>query len=116
MAEARGEREAAAAPLPPGAQERIDRIGALLRAAAGDIPFEVSANAGGEVVATIEAASVDRFCAILNSAPDLAFDHLRFISGVDQMDQGIEIVYSFWSYTKRHSLFVKTLLPLTNRR
>jgi NADH-quinone oxidoreductase subunit C len=116
MAEARGEREAAAAPLPPGAQERIDRLSALLRTAASGIPFEASANAGGEVVVAVEPADVARLCAAAYSSPDLAFDYLRFISGVDQMDEGIEMIYSLWSYTNRHSLFVKTLLPLTSLR
>src|SRR6266567_1844979 len=116
MAEPRAEREAAAGPLPPGAQERIDRMSALLRSAAPAIQFEASANATGEVVATIDAASVVPLSNAVFSHPDLAFDHLRFICGVDQMDDGIEIVYSLWSYSKRHSLFIKTLLPPTKLR
>jgi NADH-quinone oxidoreductase subunit C len=116
MAEARGEREAAAAPLPPEALERIDRVSGLLKSAAPDIIFEAGANAGGEVVVTVGAPSVLLLCQAANSNPDLAFDHLRFIAGVDQMDAGIEIIYSLWSYPKRHSLFIKTLLPLTNLR
>ncbi|HTE84224.1 MAG TPA: NADH-quinone oxidoreductase subunit C [Dehalococcoidia bacterium] len=110
MAEARAERDAAAAPLPTGSQERIDQMTALLRSAAPSISFEASANATGEVIATVDPAAVLVLCQAAKSNPELAFDHLRFISGIDQMDDGIEIVYSLWSYTKRRSLFIKTLL------
>jgi NADH-quinone oxidoreductase subunit C len=116
MAEARGEREAAAAPLPAGAQEHIDRLSALLRTAAPGIEFEATGNAGGEVVISVDQAAVLPLCQAAHDHPELAFDHLRFISGVDQLDQGIEIVYSLWSYSNRHALFIKTLLPLTSLR
>jgi NADH-quinone oxidoreductase subunit C len=110
------EREAPSAPLPPGTEERIERMAALLRAAAPTIQFESTANVLGEVVVSVAAADVLSLCETLHAHPDLAFDHLRFISGVDQMDQGIEVVYSLWSYQKRHALFVKTLLPLSRLR
>lgn len=108
------EREATPAPLPPGAQERIDRLSDLLKTAAPAIEFVAGANAGGEVVATIAPDAVLPLCRALHEHPNLAFDHLRFISGVDQVEQGIEIVYSLWSYSKRHALFLKTLLPQTS--
>jgi NADH-quinone oxidoreductase subunit C len=111
MAEARSDREAAEAALPPGAQERIDRLSALVRSAAPSVTFEPAANATGEVVFTVEPAQILALCGAAQSHPDLLLDHLRFISGVDQMDDGIEIVYSLWSYKHRHSLFIKTLLP-----
>jgi NADH-quinone oxidoreductase subunit C len=116
MAEGRAEREGAATPLAPDVQERVDRLSALLTAAAPTIEFEAAANATGEVVVTVEPAALLPLCQSANSHANLAFDHLRFISGVDQLEEGIEIVYSLWSYPKRHSLFVKTLLPLTSLR
>jgi NADH:ubiquinone oxidoreductase subunit C len=105
------EREAATATLPPGTQERIDAMSGLVRTAAPEVDFEAGANVSGEVVLTIHAAFVLPLCLAMKSDANLAFDHLRFISGVDQMDDGIEIVYSLWSYSKRHALFIKTLLP-----
>jgi NADH-quinone oxidoreductase subunit C len=110
------EREAPAAPLPPGAQERIDHLGALLKTAAPAIQFESTANAGGEVIVTVAAVDVYAICRAAREHSDLDCDHLRFISGVDQMDQGIEVIYSLWSYQKHHALFVKTLLPLSGLR
>jgi NADH-quinone oxidoreductase subunit C len=105
------ERETPTAPIPAGAQERIDRLSVLLSAAAPGVSFEATANADGEVVVTVRPADLLSLCTAAVQHPDLAFDHLRFVAGVDQLEQGIEIVYSLWSYSKRHSLFVKTLLP-----
>jgi NADH-quinone oxidoreductase subunit C len=110
MAEARGDREAPAASLPPGAQERIDRMSALTKSSVPSIDFDASATATGEVIFTIAPSDVLTLCRAAQSHPDLLFDHLRFISGVDQVDEGIEIVYALWSYKHRHSLFIKTLL------
>jgi NADH-quinone oxidoreductase subunit C len=105
------EREAPIAPLSPGAEERIERMSALMKSAAPSLTFEATANATGEVVLTIEPADVIATCEAALSNPDLQFDHLRFIAGVDQADEGIEIVYALWSYKRHHSLFIKTLLP-----
>ena len=114
MAEPRAARETPSAPLPLGAQERIDQLSAILSRADPSLTFQAGANAAGEVVVTVAPGDVASICHTAVTTADLAFDHLRFIAGVDEMDAGIEIVYSLWSYSKRHSLFVKTLLPLTD--
>lgn len=111
MAEARREPTAVA---PPGSEERIGRLKALFEAAAPGLSFEAAANATGEVMFTLDRDDVLPICRTAFESPELAFNFLRFISGVDQMDQGIEIVYSLWSYSKRHSVFIKTTLPLTD--
>jgi NADH-quinone oxidoreductase subunit C len=116
MAEARREREPATTPLPAGAQERIDRLQALFRSAAPGLRFQAGANATGEVVFTVAREDVLPVCRVAFESPELAFDHCRFITGVDQMEQGIELVYALWSYPKRHSVFIKTTLPLTDPR
>src|SRR6266571_1051956 len=101
MAEARGERETPSAPLPPGARERIDAFSLLLRGALPGQNFEATANAVGEVVISVDRHDVLTVCAAARDHADLSFDHCRFVTGVDQMDAGIEIVYSLWSYAKR---------------
>jgi len=111
MAEAR--REAPSSP-PPGSEERIERLRTLFQAAEPQIRFEASANATGEVVLTVDREDVLPLCRAAFERPELAFDHCRFVTGVDQMDQGIEIVYSFWSYPKRHSVFIKTTVSLAD--
>jgi NADH-quinone oxidoreductase subunit C len=111
MAEARREREPAAAPLPPGAQEEIERLSALFRSAAPGVDFEATANAMGEVVLTAAPENILPLCQAAREHPQLAFDHCRFITGVDQMERGIEVVYSLWSYPAKQAVFIKTLLP-----
>ncbi|MGI8551721.1 MAG: NADH-quinone oxidoreductase subunit C [Dehalococcoidia bacterium] len=114
MAEARRERGPVAASLPPGAQEVIERTSALFGAAIPALPFAAAANATGEVILTVAPTDLLRLCQGAFEHADLLFDHLRFITGVDQMDQGIELVYSLRSYPKRHSVFLKTVLPLSD--
>lgn len=109
MAEAR---QQSPAPIPPGAQEEIDRILALFRAAVPDLQGQATANALGEAILAVEPQHVRALCQAARENPDLAFDHCRFITATDQMDEGIEVVYSLWSYSKRHAVFIKTLLPL----
>lgn len=113
MAEAR-ERGPATAPLPPGAQERIDRLSALFHDGVPGIAFQATANALGQVILTIDRKDVKALCHAALQHPQLAFDYLRFVCGVDQMDQGIELAYSLWSYRHRHGVFIKTLLPLVD--
>jgi NADH-quinone oxidoreductase subunit C len=115
MAESRAERETPSVPLPAGGQEQIDRLSALVSAALPAVNFDAGGNADGEAIITVAAADLLPVCRAAAQNPELAFDHLRFISGVDQLEAGIEIVYSLWSYSKRHALFVKTLLPLDAR-
>jgi NADH:ubiquinone oxidoreductase subunit C len=43
--------------------------------------------------------------------PRLAFDYLRCLTGIDQMDQGLEIVYNLYSFRHAHNVVIKTLLP-----
>lgn len=112
MAESRAEREVPSAAIPPEAQERIDHLSALLAAAAPEVLFQATANVAGEVIISVDRTDLLEVCRAARSSPELSFDHLRFVCGVDQMDAGVEIVYSLWSYSKRHALFIKTLLPL----
>lgn len=113
MAERR-EREAAVAPLPAGAQERIDALKALFARAVPDIPLEGTANVQGEVILKVEREWLEPLCVVARQNDDLAFNFCRFIAGVDQMDAGIELTYALWSYSRRHSVFIKTTLPLTD--
>jgi NADH-quinone oxidoreductase subunit C len=63
----------------------------------------------GECV-TIEVAPAD-IPAVMTAARDderLDLKYLRCLSGVDWQDEGLEVVYHLWSFTKGHSLQVKT--------
>jgi len=63
----------------------------------------------GECV-TVE-VSRDDLTAVMTAARDderLDLKYLRCLSGVDWQDEGLEVVYHLWSFTKKHSLQVKT--------
>ena len=116
MAEARAEREAAAAASARVRKSALTASVHYFERPLPTFPFRRPPMPAAKLSSLSTAAVRRPLLRALYSAPELAFDYLRFISGVDQMDEGIEIVYSLWSYTKRHSLFVKTLLPLASLR
>ncbi len=63
----------------------------------------------GEVVA-IEVAPGD-LTAVMTACRDddrLDFKYLRCLSGVDWQEEGLEVAYHLWSFTKKHHLTVKT--------
>ena len=63
----------------------------------------------GECVAV--EVSRDDLTAVMTAARDddrLDLKYLRCLSGVDWQDEGLEVVYHLWSFTKKHSLQVKT--------
>jgi NADH-quinone oxidoreductase subunit C len=63
----------------------------------------------GECV-TVE-VSRDDLTAVMTAARDderLDLKYLRCMSGVDWQEAGLEVVYHLWSFTKHHSLQVKT--------
>jgi NADH-quinone oxidoreductase subunit C len=45
------------------------------------------------------------------SHPDLAFDFLRNLSGVDYEAEGLEVVYHLFSYKHRHNVTVRARMP-----
>jgi NADH-quinone oxidoreductase subunit C len=63
----------------------------------------------GESVAV--EVSRDDLTAVMTAARDdarLDLKYLRCVSGVDWQDEGLEVVYHLWSFTKFHALTVKT--------
>jgi NADH-quinone oxidoreductase subunit C len=46
----------------------------------------------------------------------LAFDFLRSISGVDQMERGLEVVYHLYSFKHGHSVAIRTIAPEDDAR
>jgi NADH-quinone oxidoreductase subunit C len=43
--------------------------------------------------------------------PDLRFEFLRNLSGVDYEDQGMEVVYHLYSFTHKHNVTVRAKVP-----
>lgn len=75
-----------------------------------NVEFEVRTSPLDPVI-VIGRADVYRVLERCKLDPRLAMQFLRCISGVDQMDEGIEVVYHLKSLTTKHALTVKTLLP-----
>ncbi len=46
----------------------------------------------------------------------LAFDYLRSISGVDQIERGLEVVYHLYSFKHGHSVAIRTITPEEDAR
>ena len=90
---------------PPGSINEVLASAAAVRLTAAYMVPEMK----GECV-TIEVAR-DDIPAVMTAARDderLDLKYLRCLSGVDWQDEGLEVVYHLWSFTKKHSLQVKT--------
>jgi NADH-quinone oxidoreductase subunit C len=48
--------------------------------------------------------------------PDLRFEFLRNLSGVDYEDQGMEVVYHLYSFTHKHNVTVRAKVPTDDPR
>lgn len=77
---------------------------------------EATPNAMGELTLTVDSGQVLFLCRQAKDNPELGFDFLRCLTGIDQMEQGIEIVYTLFSYKNRHTVHLKTLLPPADPR
>src|ERR1700674_2586854 len=92
------------APPPGSINETMASAAAVTLTAAYMVP-----EMKGECV-TIE-IDRDDIPAVMTAARDderLDLKYLRCLSGVDWQDEGLEVVYHLWSFTKKHSLQVKT--------
>ncbi len=73
--------------------------------------IQTGRNGGGETEIRVDPKQIALLLRQAKERPEFGFTFLRCITGVDQMDQGIELVYSLFSYTNRHAVHIKTLLP-----
>jgi NADH-quinone oxidoreductase subunit C len=85
-----------------------------LRAKFGDeVVFDLHADTKKERDPWFQVApyEIEPVCEHLKTHPDLAFDYLECLSGVDfPDDKSIHVVYHLYSYTKRHRVVLKVLL------
>jgi NADH-quinone oxidoreductase subunit C len=69
------------------------------------------APANKDAWALVQTAAIVEVCRYLKDDPDLAFDCLMNLSGVDWPKKNqIEVVYHLWSYSKRHAFILKCQL------
>ena len=87
----------------------FDEIHQRLSAKFAGLPALAPANKDPFLV--VPAADIVEICRHLKDDPDLAFDCLMNLSAVDWPKRNqIDVVYHFWSYSKRHSFILKCQL------
>ncbi len=99
--------DAAAAAVPP----QDDPVARLFSNLFPSIVLETGRNGGGETQIRVDPKQITLLLRQAKERPEFGFTFLRCMTGVDQLDQGIELIYSLYSYTNRHAVHIKTLLP-----
>ena len=99
-----GAKEAPVVPPPPGS------IADTFKKVLPDVEFGAS-QGPLDVVLTVSRQDLARVMRAAKDDPTLAFDYLRCLSGVDQMEQGLEVVYNLYSFKHAHNVVIKTVLP-----
>ena len=102
-----GAKEASIVPPPPGSI--ADKFNEVLP----DVEFLASQGVL-DVVLTVSRGDIPRVMRAAKDDPRLAFDYLRCLSGIDQMEQGLEVAYNLYSFKHAHNVTIKTVLPADN--
>ncbi len=97
----------AATAVPP----QDDPVARLFSNLFPSIVREIGRNGGGETELRVDPNQIVLLLRQAKERPEFGFAFLRCMTGVDQLDQGIELIYSLYSYTNRHAIHIKTLLP-----
>ncbi len=84
-------------------------IAERLQAKFGGDSVTVTAPAVGDAAVVVKTALLLDVCRFLKSEPELGFDYLRCVSGVDLKDR-MESVYHLYSMKVGHGLVVKVVL------
>ncbi len=64
-----------------------------------------------DVILTVRREDLPTVMQAAKEDSGLAFDDLRCLSGVDQQEDGLEVVYNLYSFQHGHNVTVKTVLP-----
>ncbi len=88
-----------------------DTVAKLFRDLFPAAVLNASRNAAGETTLTLDRNHAAFVLRQAKARPELGFNFLRCLTGIDQMEEGIELVYSLFSYTNRHAVHVKVMLP-----
>jgi NADH:ubiquinone oxidoreductase subunit C len=99
-----GVKEAPTVPPPPGS------VADKFKEALPDVEF-VASQGVLDVILTVARQDIPRVMRAAKDDPSLAFDYLRCLSGIDQMEQGLEVAYNLYSFKHAHNVTIKTLLP-----
>ncbi|MPZ22127.1 MAG: hypothetical protein GEU28_00955 [Dehalococcoidia bacterium] len=69
-----------------------------------------------DVVINVPQEAIHNVLKVARAEPRLSFDYLRSLCGVDEVGSrgGVDVVYHLFSFTHRHSVTLKTLVPDAN--
>jgi NADH-quinone oxidoreductase subunit C len=101
--------EAAVVPPPPGS------VADLFTEVLPDTEFQATQGVM-EVILTVDRGDLLRVMRAASDDPRLDFKYLRCLSGVDHMEQGLEVVYHLYSYTHKHKVTIKARLAQDDAR
>jgi len=104
-----GPQEAETVPPPPGT------IADIFAEVFPDVQF-IASQGAMDVIITIGREDVPRVLRTAKEDPRLDLKYLRCLCGVDHMEQGLEVVYQLYSFTRKHGVTIKTRLPQDDPR
>jgi len=98
-----------------GSRLNANEIHARLGARFGDAIGDLAGARRDNFCASVTPAAIADVCRLTKDDPELAFDCLSNLSGVDYPKRGvIEIVYNLYSYRHRHLFALKVGAPRDN--
>ena len=75
-------------------------------------PVELTAGGAGDAFVTVPDDKWVDAARVLRDTPELRFDFLRSLAGVDRLQAGkVEVVLHLFSYAHKHAIVVKTAVP-----
>jgi NADH-quinone oxidoreductase subunit C len=93
------------------AVSQTDPVAALFREQFPSVILDEARNAMGETMLTVARSQAAFVLRQAKEKPEFGFDFLRCLTGVDQQEQGIELIYSLYSFKNRHKIHIKVMLP-----
>lgn len=85
----------------------------LLKKTFSDTQLELTDQGPSDPFVTVEAGKIREVCRFLRDRPELSFDYLRCLSGVEA-PESMAVVYHLYSLRLRHSIVVKVLTEKEN--
>ena len=96
-------------PPPPGG------VADLIAQALPDVKLEAY-QALSHVIVEVQREDIPKVMPVLKDDPRLDFKFLRCLFGVDQQEEGLEVIYQLLSYEQGHEVAIKTRLPQDDPR
>ena len=90
-------------------------IADLFTAALPDVTFTATQGIS-DVILIIDRNDVPKVLGAAKAAPELSFDYLRDLTGVDYEEGGLEVVYQLHSFKYNHNVAIRAKVPTDDPR